>query len=81
MHQTRSVTTILRAIAGAVLAFGVATTVATATEPCDDFGECKVLIEINARDGDIGFHFLMDGDDLSAARDIGISARIYCERD
>lgn len=68
MHQTRSVTTILRAIAGAVLAFGVATTVATATEPCDDFGECKVLIEINARDGDIGFHFLMDGDDLSAAR-------------
>ena len=68
MHQTRGVTTILRAIAGAVLAFSVATTVVTATAPCDDFGECKVLIEINARDGDIGFHFLMDGDDLSAAR-------------
>jgi hypothetical protein len=43
------------------------TTVATATEPCDDFGECKVLIEINASDGDIGFHFLMDGDDLNMA--------------
>ena len=41
---------------------------ATATEPCDDFGECKVLIEINASDGDIGFHFLMDGDDLNSAR-------------
>lgn len=44
------------------------TTVAKATEPCDDFGECKVLIEINASDGDIGFHFLMDGDDLNSAR-------------
>ncbi len=42
--------------------------VARATEPCGDFGECKVLIEINATDGDIGFHFLMDGDDLNAAR-------------
>ncbi len=40
---------------------------ASATEPCGDFGECKVLIEINATDGDIGFHFLMDGDDLRAA--------------
>jgi len=39
-----------------------------ATEPCGDFGECKVLIEINSSDGDIGFHFLMDGDDLKSAR-------------
>lgn len=39
-----------------------------ATEPCEDFGECKALIEINATDGDIGFHFLMDGDDLNSAR-------------
>ncbi len=51
----------------AVLFLGTAT-VTTATEPCDDFGECKVLIEINATDGDIGFHFLMDGDDLNSAR-------------
>lgn len=42
--------------------------VATATEPCEDFGECKALIEINSSDGDIGFHFLMDGDDLNSAR-------------
>ena len=41
---------------------------AAATEPCDDFGECKVLIEINSTDGDIGFHFLMDGDDLVEGR-------------
>ncbi len=39
-----------------------------ATEPCDDFGECKVLIEINASDGDIGFHWLADGDDLKSTR-------------
>lgn len=51
-------------VAGAALiglAFPLA---ASATEPCDDFGECKVLIEINASDGDIGFHWLTDGDDL-----------------
>ena len=39
-----------------------------ATEPCDDFGECKVLVEINSSDGDIGFHFLGDADDLRAMR-------------
>lgn len=41
---------------------------AMATEPCGDFGECKAIIEINSSDGDIGFHFLMDGDDLNSAR-------------
>lgn len=40
---------------------------APATEPCGDFGECKVLVEINSTDGDIGFHFLMDGDNLRRA--------------
>ncbi len=40
----------------------------SSTEPCGDFGECKVLVEINSSDGDIGFHFLMDGDDLKSAR-------------
>lgn len=52
----------------AVLAAAVATLVgvgvADATEPCGDFGECKVLVEINSSDGDVGFHFLMDGTDL-----------------
>ena len=56
------------ALAVVTLVLGVGTTVVTATEPCGDFGECKVLIEINATDGDIGFHFLMDGDDLNSAR-------------
>ena len=53
----------LSALATAVL-FSAGLTTANATEPCDDFGECKVLIEINATDGDIGFHFLVDGDNL-----------------
>lgn len=35
---------------------------ASATEPCGDLGECKALVEINSSDGDVGFHFLMDGD-------------------
>lgn len=52
----------------AVIVLGAGSSVATATEPCADFGECKVLIEINSSDGDIGFHFLMDGDDLNSAR-------------
>jgi hypothetical protein len=54
------------AVAALLLCWGAP--VATATEPCGDFGECKVLIEINSTDGDIGFHFLMDGDDLISAR-------------
>jgi len=45
---------------------------ALAQEPCPesdgDIGECKVLIEINATDGDIGFHFLIDADDANSVR-------------
>jgi len=41
---------------------------ALAKVPCGDFGECKVLVEVNASDGDIGFHFLGDGEDLLSAR-------------
>ena len=52
--------------AAALLALTVSTN-AFATKPCGDFGECKVLVEINSSDGDIGFHFLMDGDDLNSA--------------
>jgi hypothetical protein len=62
------ISTSLRAAAGAVLVLGAGTSTVEATEPCGDFGECKALIEINATDGDIGFHFLMDGDDLNSAR-------------
>ena len=61
--MNKGLTTTLLAVA--VLALGAGA--ASATAPCDDFGECKVLVEINSTDGDIGFHFLMDGDDLLAA--------------
>jgi len=56
----------LRVAAGAALVFGTGTTTAQTAEPCGDFGECKAFIEINSTDGDIGFHFLMDGDDLNS---------------
>ncbi|MDH3629144.1 MAG: hypothetical protein OEV00_02810, partial [Acidobacteriota bacterium] len=54
--------------AGIALVIGVGAPGVLATEPCGDHGECKVLIEINSTDGDIGFHFLFDGDDLISAR-------------
>lgn len=66
MRLKRSIYTSLQVAAGAALVFGTSTT--NATEPCGDFGECKALIEINSTDGDIGFHFLMDGDDLNSGR-------------
>ena len=55
-------TTVLAAAITALIGGGAG--IANATEPCNDFGECKALVEINASDGDIGFHFLMDGDAL-----------------
>ncbi len=67
MNPIHVTTRILWAAALAAVVTLTGTTVATATEPCGDFGECKVLVEINSTDGDIGFHFLMDGDDLNAA--------------
>ena len=68
MKQFSLMSMTLSAAAGAVLLLATGATVVTATEPCGDFGECKALIEINSSDGDIGFHFLMDGDDLNSAR-------------
>lgn len=37
---------------------------ALATEPCGGLDECRALVEINATDGDIGFHWLADAEDL-----------------
>ena len=68
MSERTALQALIRAAACFLLVIGYSTVPASATEPCDDFGECKVLIEINASDGDIGFHFLMDGDDLNSAR-------------
>lgn len=58
-------------LACVALVVGLTASAARATEPCGDFGECKTLIEINASDGDIGFHFLGDGEDLISMRIVG----------
>lgn len=54
--------------AGLTAGLSAGAPIAEATKPCGDFGECKVLVEINSSDGDIGFHFLIDGDDLNSVR-------------
>jgi len=66
--------------AGAMVAIAI-TTVATATEPCGDFGECKVLIEMNTTDGDIGFHFLVDGDDLLKVKGMNPDGKKFFKAD
>jgi hypothetical protein len=68
MQRTRHMTKIFSAVAGALLILGTGMTVVTATEPCGGFDECTVLIEINASDGDIGFHFLLDAEGLISAQ-------------
>ena len=67
MTKNPSLTTLIQGIGGALLVLGAMAGPAWATAPCGDFGECKALVEINATDGDIGFHFLMDGEDLRHA--------------
>lgn len=59
---------VMLGITGAPLIAAIVVTDAVATEPCDDFGECKVIVEINSTDGDVGFHWLVDGDDLNSIR-------------
>jgi hypothetical protein len=48
------------ALAGFILGGGAQHV--SADEHCGDLGDCRVLIEMNASDGDIGFHTLFDGD-------------------
>ena len=64
-------TSLAAAIGLGVVALAPAT---FATEPCGDLGECKALVEINSSDGDVGFHFLMDGNEF-------IRASIYDPRE
>lgn len=54
-------------IALAIACAGSAAT-AWADDPCDELDECRVLIEINATDGDIGFHTLFDAEGWDEAR-------------
>src|SRR3546814_4813850 len=47
---------------------GGASLPAQADAPCGDLDECRVLIEINATDGDIGFHVLFDAEGWKQSR-------------
>ena len=44
--------------------------------PCMELGECRVLIEINASDGDIGFHVLFDADGWKRAKIYGADGKL-----
>jgi len=66
--------------AAAVMAVG--STVATADEPCGDLEACRAFIEINASDGDIGFHVLLDAEGWQQARIIDPDGqKIFKEQD
>lgn len=47
-----------------------------ADAPCNELGECRVLIEINATDGDIGFHVLFDADGWRRAKMFGPDGKL-----
>lgn len=66
MTKSKKSCTPLRS-AGIALLLVLTPALVAATEPCGDLGACKALVEINASDGDIGFHFLLDGSDLRRA--------------
>ena len=70
INKFRGLTLTRVALASSIL-WGAAPLV-SADEPCengggDPLGECRVLIEINATDGDIGFHVLFDGEGWNQA--------------
>ncbi len=58
---------------GAAVAFALTagSPLAVADAPCGELDECRAIIEINATDGDIGFHVLLDAEGWREARIIG----------
>lgn len=44
--------------------------------PCNELDECRVLIEINASDGDIGFHVLFDAEGWQQAKIFGPDGKL-----
>jgi hypothetical protein len=68
----------LTGVASFILMMGGVASPSYATTPCEDFDECKVLVEINATDGDIGFHWLVDAEGLNSTRiDDANGAKVY----
>ena len=87
MNETPSRSRIVAGAAGAAMLWGMTATLAIADE-CEnrgnedaDFGECRVLTEINSSDGDVGFHWLTDADDLNSTRiDAPNGAKVFKNR-
>jgi hypothetical protein len=76
MIPIRDVLKSLLGTACVALIFGGGAPIATADEPCGELDECRVLIEINASDGDIGFHVLFDAEGWKEARIIGPNGKM-----
>ena len=69
---------LLTGVASFMLVMGGFASLSNASEPCEDFDECRVLVEINATDGDIGFHWLIDAEGLNSTRiDASNGAKVY----
>lgn len=68
MLQTNDACRVIAGAASAVLLLFSGAPAATADAPCGELDECRVLIEINATDGDIGFHVLFDAEGWRKAR-------------
>lgn len=62
--------------ASALLIFAGGTSVAVADEPCGELEACRAYIEINASDGDIGFHALFDAEEWRAARIVASTGKL-----
>jgi len=57
---------LLTAASTVVLAAMAPSSARSATTPCGGLEECRVLVEINASDGDIGFHWVVDAEEMVA---------------
>lgn len=60
----------------AVLVFSGGVPVVVADEPCGELEACRAYIEVNASDGDIGFHALFDAEDWRAARIVDSTGKL-----
>lgn len=67
MIEMRNMPKSLLGVFTAVLTVGSGAPLAVADAPCGDLDECRVILEINATDGDIGFHVLFDAEGWNEA--------------
>lgn len=70
MNRLLTLSKMTTATASALMLWSASAIPVLAQECGEDqpFGECRVLVEINSSDGDVGFHWLTDGGDLNSTR-------------